>query len=142
MAAVACCQKVSAAPARFSRRGRAIGEQQHRVAVQLPEAAQQHKRCLRQGYEAVLAGVLLRPAQPLAARGSNENINGLARQFLPKGMDLSAFTPQKLAYIEALLNDRPRKVLDFRTPREVYDKMVQNKFAERIKQTENIALQA
>lgn len=53
-------------------------------------------------------------------RGSNENVNGLVRQFLPKGMDLSTVTPQQLAYIESLLNDRPRKVLDFRTPREVY----------------------
>ena len=47
-------------------------------------------------------------------------MNGLVRQFLPKGMDLSTVTPQALAYIERILNDRPRKVLGFRTPREVY----------------------
>ena len=58
-------------------------------------------------------------------RGSNENLNGLVRQFLPKGMDLSTVTPQKLAYIEAALNDRPRKVLGFRTPREVYAEQVE-----------------
>jgi IS30 family transposase len=57
-------------------------------------------------------------------RGSNENINGLVRQFLPKGTDLSTVTPQKLAYIEAMLNDRPRKILGFRTPREVYNELV------------------
>jgi transposase, IS30 family len=75
-------------------------------------------------------------------RGSNENVNGLVRQFLPKGMDLSTVTPQKLAYIEALLNDRPRKVLDFRTPREVYAELVQKKLAERLsKTTEIVALQ-
>ena len=64
-------------------------------------------------------------------RGSNENMNGLVRQFLPKGTDLSTVTPQKLAYIEAMLNDRPRKILDFRTPREVYTEIVQAKLAER-----------
>jgi IS30 family transposase len=58
-------------------------------------------------------------------RGSNENINGLVRQFLPKGMDLSTVTPQALAYIESALNDRPRKVLGFRTPREVYTELVE-----------------
>jgi IS30 family transposase len=52
-------------------------------------------------------------------RGSNENMNGLVRQFLPKGMDLSSVTPQKLAYIEMALNTRPRKVLNFATPLEV-----------------------
>lgn len=58
-------------------------------------------------------------------RGSNENMNGLVRQFLPKGMDLSTVTPQALAYIESALNDRPRKVLGFRTPREVYTELVE-----------------
>ena len=58
-------------------------------------------------------------------RGSNENINGLVRQFLPKGMDLSTVTPQALAYIESALNDRSRKVLGFRTPREVYTELVE-----------------
>jgi IS30 family transposase len=76
-------------------------------------------------------------------RGSNENVNGLVRQFLPKGMDLSTVTPQQLAYIESLLNDRPRKVLDFRTPREVYEEMVQKKLTERIKENpSSVALQA
>jgi IS30 family transposase len=58
-------------------------------------------------------------------RGSNENMNGLVRQFLPKGMDLSTVTPQALAYIESALNDRPRKVLGFRTPREVYSELIE-----------------
>jgi IS30 family transposase len=64
-------------------------------------------------------------------RGSNENMNGLVRQFLPKGTDLSSLTPQKLAYIESMLNDRPRKILDFRTPREVYTEIVQAALAQR-----------
>lgn len=75
-------------------------------------------------------------------RGSNENMNGLVRQFLPKGTDLSSVTPQKLAYIEAMLNDRPRKVLGFRTPREVYTELVQNHLAARqVKTGQTVALQ-
>lgn len=75
-------------------------------------------------------------------RGSNENLNGLVRQFLPKGMDLSDVTPQRLAYIEAMLNDRPRKILGFKTPREVYSELIQKILAERVsKTTEIVALQ-
>ena len=75
-------------------------------------------------------------------RGSNENMNGLVRQFLPKGLDLSTVTPQKLAYIEAALNDRPRKVLDFRTPREVYTELVEKHRNQRLAQsTQSVALQ-
>ena len=75
-------------------------------------------------------------------RGSNENMNGLVRQFLPKGTDLSTVTPQKLAYIEALLNDRPRKVLGFRTPREVYTELVEKQRAARTdRSAQPVALQ-
>lgn len=75
-------------------------------------------------------------------RGSNENMNGLVRQFLPKGMDLSTVTPQKLAYIESMLNDRPRKILGFRTPREVYTEIVKKHKAARLFSAEqNVALQ-
>jgi transposase, IS30 family len=74
-------------------------------------------------------------------RGSNENMNALVRQFLPKGMDLSSVTPQKLAYIEAALNDRSRKVLGFRTPREVYTELVQIHRAARLgSSTQSVAL--
>ncbi len=75
-------------------------------------------------------------------RGSNENMNGLVRQLLPKGTDLSTVTPQKLAYIEAMLNDRPRKILDFRTPREVYMEIVEAELLKRAqRQTQGVALQ-
>lgn len=49
-------------------------------------------------------------------RGSNENINGLIREFLPKGTDFTNITHQELKRIEKLLNTRPRKVLGYVTP--------------------------
>lgn len=53
-------------------------------------------------------------------RGSIENINGLVRQYLPKGMDFSVLTPQKVYFIQEKLNHRPRKKLGYRTPYEVF----------------------
>nr|WP_269764543.1 IS30 family transposase [Burkholderia ambifaria] len=49
-------------------------------------------------------------------RGSNENTNGLLRQYFPKGIDLSTYSQVKLNAIARRLNERPRKRLDFDTP--------------------------
>ncbi len=57
-------------------------------------------------------------------RGSNENINGLLREYLPKGTDLSQHTPAQLHTIAAELNDRPRKRLGYYTPREAFAKLL------------------
>jgi IS30 family transposase len=57
-------------------------------------------------------------------RGTNENTNGLLRQFIPKGTDFGQVSWQELAYYTDLLNDRPRKRLDYRTPAEVFDQQV------------------
>lgn len=52
-------------------------------------------------------------------RGSNENTNGLLRQYFPKGSSFTAITQSMLRLVENKLNNRPRKVLGFKTPREV-----------------------
>ena len=53
-------------------------------------------------------------------RGTNENTNGLLRQYLPKGMDLSGYTQRELNAIAHRLNTRLRTCLNFATPLEVY----------------------
>lgn len=52
-------------------------------------------------------------------RGTNENTNGLLRDWLPKGSDFSKVTARRLAQIQKMLNNRPRKCLNYRTPIEV-----------------------
>ena len=57
-------------------------------------------------------------------RGSNENTNGLLRQYLPKGIDISSYSQAKLNAVARQLNERPRKTLGFQTPAEMFSHTV------------------
>jgi IS30 family transposase len=79
----------------------------------------QHKRVTAAGLQVYFAD----PHSPWQ-RGSNENINGLLREYLPKGTDLSTTTPAQLQAIADELNDRPRKRFGYHTPREQLAKLL------------------
>lgn len=53
-------------------------------------------------------------------RGSNENMNGILRFFFPKGFDFTSITREELDYVVHLINTRPRKCLDWKTPEEIF----------------------
>ncbi|MEM9402322.1 MAG: IS30 family transposase, partial [Pseudomonadota bacterium] len=57
-------------------------------------------------------------------RGSNENTNGLLRQYFPKGMDISDVHQNRLNAVARSLNERPRETLDFYSPAEKFAECV------------------
>jgi IS30 family transposase len=57
-------------------------------------------------------------------RGTNENTNGLIRQYFPKGTDFTQVTIEEIKKVQRKLNNRPRKVLDYYKPDEVINKLV------------------
>lgn len=61
-------------------------------------------------------------------RGSNENTNGLLRQYFPKGTDLSQHSPRELDAVAHAMNTRPRKTLGWKTPLEVLDQFLAQQY--------------
>lgn len=57
-------------------------------------------------------------------RGTNENMNGLIRQYFPKGTEFESVNDEKCHFIMGRLNNRPRKCLDYRTPKQVFEEFL------------------
>ena len=57
-------------------------------------------------------------------RGTNENTNMLIRQFFPKGTNFTKITRKEIKYVQKLLNERPRKILNWRTPKEIFNQLL------------------
>ena len=66
-------------------------------------------------------------ADPYCAwqKGTNENLNGLLREFYPKGRNLARVSAKTLALNVAKINNRPKKVLNFHTPAELFEQELQ-----------------
>lgn len=103
----------------------------HRIKLRLQELAdeQRHSITFDNGTEFARCGRLEKhlemklyyadPGCPYQ-RGTNENTNGLIRQFFPKGTKFKTISHHDVRQVEILLNDRPRKCLQWRTPNEVF----------------------
>jgi transposase, IS30 family len=118
--------KLTDAKAETARDGFAAGLLAVPAPLRLTLTYDQGKEMARHKELAALTGLRVYFADPHAPwqRGSNENTNGLLRQYLPKGTDLSVFSQAELDAIAARLNGRPRKTLGFATPDEVFSALV------------------
>jgi IS30 family transposase len=108
----------------------AVAEQ----VTQLPEQMRKTltwdrgKEMARHHHITAATGMKIYFADPYAPyqRGTNENTNGLLRQYFPKGTDLSIHPAEELQRVADILNNRPRKRHGFRTPTEVMTSLIEN----------------
>ena len=86
----------------------------------------QGREMIRHDIITKMTGVKVYFADPRSPwqRGTNENTNGLIRQHFPKGTDFNKVSRKEIKRVQNLLNSRPRKVLDWLTPYEAFDKIV------------------
>ena len=110
--------KLTDAKAQTARDGLAAGLLALPAPLRLTLTDDQGKEMARHKKVAALTGRRVYFADPHAPwpRGSNDNTNGLLRQYWPKSTNLSVFSPAELDAIAARLNSRPRKTLGFATP--------------------------
>jgi IS30 family transposase len=59
-------------------------------------------------------------------RGTNENTNGLIRDFWPKGYDFKQLNYYRIKKVQKLLNERPRKILNGKSPKEILEEFIKN----------------
>jgi IS30 family transposase len=118
--------KLADAKAETARDGFAAGLLASPAPLRLTLTDDQGKEMARHQELSALTGLRVYFADRHAPwqRGSNENTNGLLRQDLPKGTDLSVFSQAELDAIAVRLNGRPRKTLGFATPDEVFTGLV------------------
>ncbi len=83
------------------------------------EMSQHEKFTIDSGIQVYFA----HPSSPWE-RGTNENTNGLVRQYFPKGTDFSQITDERIKEVQDLLNDRPRAILNYYKPDEVFNNLV------------------
>jgi IS30 family transposase len=127
-----CGARVKNGPALAGHGAEAVCDAISRTIITLPE---QLRRSLTwdQGAEmaqharlAIDAGIQIYFCDPHSPwqRGTNENTNGLLRQYFPKGTDLSMHSADEIAAVAAALNSRPRKTLVWKTPAEALDQLL------------------
>jgi IS30 family transposase len=143
MAGHGCGVRAKSGPALAGHGAEAVRDAITRVIITLPE---QLRRSLTwdQGAEMsqharlrIDAGVQVYFCDPHSPwqRGTNENTNGLLRQYFPKGTDLSAHSAEDLAAVAIALNARPRKTLGWETPAEALDQFLRSRHTGRVATT-------
>jgi transposase, IS30 family len=110
--------------ARCDRAGHGIAADPAATLIDVGSRSRDESACTARNRHRV-EGLLLRPTSPWQ-RGTNENTNGLLRQYFPKGTDLSIHRASDLHAVALALNTRPRKTLNWRTPAEALNEVLRS----------------